>query len=453
MEVFGSSGVRGIVNDDLTPAFVLRVAAAAATVWEADRVAIGRDTRRSGSMLADAAASGIASTGADVDRLGIIPTPGVQHYATTEGVPALVITASHNPPAYNGVKLVGADGIELAVPALERVEGALEAGSDTADWHAVGRQTRVEGAREAYRQASLGAIDRDRIAAADLTVAVDPGHGAGALVSPQVFRALGCRVTTVHGQPDGTFPGRDPEPVASNLDALADLVVAADADLGIAHDGDADRAIFVDETGRHVEGDAALAALAAAVLEPGDATVTAVNVSQRLVDVVEATDAILELTPIGSSNIVTRIQALQEEERRVPIAGEGNGGIFFPEHRLARDGTYAAARLLELVAETPASELLEPYAGYANVRRKFTYESTGEREAMLGAVAALAERTDAEVTTIDGHRFDHGDAWVLARPSGTEPVIRVYAEAPDPVRAETLADEVADVMLAAVSPD
>ena len=452
MEVFGSSGTRGVANEELTPEFVLRVAKAAGTAWGVDRVAIARDTRQTGRMLADAAASGLASTGTDVDRLGVVPTPGAQVYAEREGVPVVVVTASHNPPQYNGIKLVGADGVELAVTALEEIEETLLTESfAVAPWDETGRVREVEGVRRRYLEGLLEAVDRERIADADLTVALDPGHGAGSLTSPEFFRKLGCRVVTVNAQADGAFPGRDPEPIPDNLADLRRLVGATDADVGIAHDGDADRAIFVDENGEHVDGDATLAALAAAELEAGDTTVSAVNVSQRLVDVAEEAGADLELTPIGSTNIITRIRELQEAGRAVPIAGEGNGGIFFPDYRLTRDGAYTAARFLALVADRPASEIVAPYDGYANVRRNVEYESTAERDAMLDAAANHAHDADADLNTRDGYRLDYGDAWVLARPSGTEPLVRVYAEARERSRAEDLASEMYEALVDAKS--
>ncbi|MFB6172314.1 MAG: phosphoglucosamine mutase [Haloarculaceae archaeon] len=443
MKVFGSSGVRGVANEELAPGDVLNIAAAAGTVWDADRAAVARDTRLTGEMFADAAASGLASVGCDVDRLGVVPTPGAQAYAEREGVPALVVTASHNPPEYNGVKLVGADGVELTRDALERVERHLLADEyNRARWSGTGRTSRIEGARRRYVEGVCEAVDRDAVAAADLTVAIDPGHGAGALTSPRIFRELGCEVVTSNAQPDGRFPGRNPEPVPENLADLGRLVQATDADVGVAHDGDADRAIFFDETGAYVEGDAALAALATAALDPGDTVVSAVNVSQRLVDAATEVDAALELTPIGSTNIITRIRQLQAADRSVPVAGEGNGGILFPDYRLARDGAYTAARFLELLVDRRASEVVAPFGGYENVRYNVDYDADAEREAMLTAIEEYAETAGADLTTIDGYRLDYGDAWVLARPSGTEPLIRVYAEAGSRERAAALADDV-----------
>ncbi len=443
MKVFGSSGTRGVAGEQLTAEFVLRVAKAAGTVWAADRAAVARDTRTTGAMFANAADAGLTSVGTDVERLGVTPTSAAVRYADVEGVPVVVITASHNPPAYNGVKLVSGDGVELSVSELERIEERLLAEEfDSAGWAGVGSSTRVDGVNEAYVEELLNAVDRQAIDDAGLTVALDPGHGAGALTSPAFFRRLGCDVVTVNGQPDGQFPGRDPEPVKENLDDLARLVTAADADVGIAHDGDADRAIFFDERGEYVEGDASLAALAAEALEPGDSTVAAVNVSQRLVDICEDVGADLELTPIGATNIITRIQELQAEGERVPIGGEGNGGIFYPDFRLVRDGAFIAAKFLELLTEAPVSEVVEPFTAYENVRRNLAYDDEAELTAMLDAAEAYARAADVEAETVDGYRLDYGDAWVLVRASGTEPKVRIYAEAREAARAKALADTV-----------
>ncbi len=452
MDVFGSSGVRGVVGEDITPSFVGAVAKAAGAVLDAETIAIARDTRTTGRMFVDAAASALASIGCSSRRLGVVPTPGAQAYAERHAIPAIVITASHNPPAYNGIKVIGADGVELTEPTLELIERRLESEAfDHVGYAGVGTSRSIDGANDAYVRELLDRLEAagvvDAIEATDLTVALDPGHGAGCLTSPRFFRELGCRIVTLNAQPDGHFPGRNPEPVAENLADLRRLVRASGADVGIAHDGDADRAIFVDETGSHIEGDASFAALVAAELDAGEAVVSAVNVSQRVVDVVEMADADLELTPIGSTYLITRIQELAEGGTTVPIAGEGNGGIMFPGYRIARDGAYTAARFLELLADRPASDVVAGYSGYQMVRENITYADRSERAAMLEAAESYARRADAELTTLDGYRLDYGDAWVLARPSGTEPLIRLYAEARDETRAETLLETFADAIL------
>ncbi|RAW45067.1 phosphoglucosamine mutase [Halorubrum sp. 48-1-W] len=444
MELFGSSGIRGVALRYLTPELVLDIAKAAGSSWDADRVAVARDTRTTGELFANAAASGLAAVGCDVDRLGVVPTPAVGNYCESAGVPCVLVTASHNPPEFNGIKLVGDDGVELSVDVLERVERrVLDDEYDHADWRTAGNETTVEGVVDDYAHQLVAAVDREAIADAGLTVAVDPGHGAASTSSPRIYRELGCEVLTVNATPDGHFPGRDSEPVPENLTALSRLVATSDADVGIAHDGDADRAVFVDETGAVVDGDTSFAALADDALRPGEAVVSAVNVSQRLVDVCDGNDADLELTPIGATNIITRTRELKEEGVRVPIAGEGNGGVFFPPYRLSRDGAYIGARFLELLADAdaPVSEAIAPYTDYHFVRVNVEYEDTDEREDMLSAARAFVETSEATPNTTDGYRLDYGDAWVLVRPSGTEPKIRVYAESADADRAERLAEE------------
>jgi phosphomannomutase/phosphoglucomutase len=447
VNLFGSSGVRGRALAELTPADVLEIAAAAGTVFGVDRAAVARDTRTTGRLFADSAAAGLAGVGCDVDRLGIVPTPALQAYCERAGVPGVMLTASHNPPEYNGLKLIGASGIELPRDRLETVETRIGSAAPT-DWAGAGATRTVEGAGREYREDVVAAVDREAIADAGLTVALDPGHGAGALTSPDLFRDLGCRVLTVNAQPDGRFPGRDPEPVPANLGDLRRLVRTTDADLGVAHDGDADRAIFVDERGESVEGDASFAALAAAELAPGDTVVSAVNASQRLVDVASEAGAEVHLTPIGSTNIITAIREIRAAGGRVPVAGEGNGGVLFPAYRIARDGGYTAARFCELLARDgrPASDLIAAYDDYHNVRENVGYDDPEERARLLDALEAVARGADADLDTTDGYRLDFGDAWVLARPSGTEPVVRVYAEARDAGRARELADLFVDAL-------
>ncbi len=440
MHEFGSSGVRGVAFGALSPGDVLRIAQAAGRVFDADRAAVARDTRLTGRAFADAVGAGLASVGTSVDRLGVVPTPALQAYCEAESVPGVMVTASHNPPEYNGLKLIGADGVELTRDVLDDVEADHDTGPTTAEWHDAGQTRHVDGAARRYREGVLEAVDAAAIADANLTVAIDPGHGAGAETTPAIFRELGCRVLTINAQQDGRFPGRDPEPVADHLAALQRLVRTSEANLGIAHDGDADRAIFVDEGGELIEGGAALAALAAAEIEAGDVVVSAVNATGRLVDVVTAAGAELHLTPIGSTYLITAIAERRAAGDRVPIAGEGNGGIMFPAYRIARDGAYTAARFCELVAERPASAVAAAHDDYHNVRRDVPYENDTERSAMLAAIDAAAAATDADRDDTDGVRLDFENAWVLARPSGTEPIVRIYAEARDGTRATELAD-------------
>lgn len=443
MAVFGSSGTRGVVNDAITPAFVEELAAVAGTMWGADRVAIGRDTRQSGSMFANAASSGFASAGVNVERVGVLPTPALQRYSAVEAIPGCMITASHNPPKYTGVKLFGRDGIELCGEALVALEEAYQAVRRTrARWDAIGQERRVDDVGRAYVDDIIAQVDHESIQEAGMTVAFDPGHGAGIETTGRLLRELGCRVIGINDTPDGTFPGRDPEPTPDALGRLSTLVASTDAAIGFAHDGDADRVMVVASDGTVIPGESVLALLADAVVRPDDMVVCAVDISERVERAVEGAGGRLVRTPIGSSNLVEKILELWEAGESVPLAGEGNGGIFLPDYRLARDGAYVAARLLELAIHEPLDERAAAHTGYTLVRREIPYGSPEERARYLGAIEEIANGVDASVDRTDGVRVAVDDGWALARPSGTEPLIRIVAEARDPERASALADRI-----------
>lgn len=440
MDWFGSSGARGPVADELTPSVVLDIVRSAVAHWGTDRVAIGRDVRVTGPALAAAAESGAMAAGADVADLGLAPTPAVQAYAERETIPAVVITASHNPPPDNGVKLIADDGGELSITDYEAVEARM--GNETAvqaAWDDFGNRERVEGATTRYVDELIERLDRSTIAEAGVRVVVDAGTGAGGQTSPELCRRLGCSVQTLNAQFDGTFPARPSEPTPDALEDLADAVERTDADLGVAHDGDADRAMFVDERGRVVGGGAMLSALAVAVAGPGDTIVAAISAPSSLARAAEAAGAELELTPVGAANVLTRVRELEAEGRTVVLAGEQNGGIILPQYRLARDGAYTLGRVLELVARRPLSELVEPHAGQAFRRR----DIHGVGASAIDRVREWAASQEGLVTEVDGVRLDLDDRWVLARESGTEPLVRVYAEAPSADGAEALLDAVA----------
>ncbi|MFW5963315.1 MAG: phosphoglucosamine mutase [Natronomonas sp.] len=439
---FGRMGIRGAANRTVTAERVFEFARAATVYWEADRVAVGRDTRTTGDMFDHVATAGAENVGAAVDRLGVVPTPALQRYVETRSIPGLQITASHNPPDHNGVKLVGRDGSVLEPTAVEAVASLAEAGVEAVAPESTGQSRTVESVAEEYVQNVVESVDRETIREAAPTVVVDPGNGAGALTSPTLFRRLGCQVETLNAQPDGAFPGRDPEPVEDELTELLSFVASSDADLGIAHDGDADRVVFVDEFGTFVDGNAAFAALAAAELEEGGTVVTPCNASLRLRDVVDGVDATVEYTPIGNTYVLSRTRELRKAGVSVPIAGEGNGGIVYPAHRLGRDGGYVAARFLELLANRSASDLLEPHRGYSFERENVPYDGESEREAIMERAEAWASTADGEHTTLDGYRVDFEESWALVRPSGTEPYVRVYAEAKTPREAAELAASV-----------
>ncbi len=446
--LFGTNGIRGVVGQDMTADLAVRVGRAIGTHFGAGTVALARDPRLSGPMLARAVAAGLMASGLEVIDLGMVPTPCAQYYVRTHAglQGGVVITASHNPREFNGIKALDAQGMEMAREEEEAIEAVyFDEKFAAADWSTVGDLRTDSNAADLYLRGILSRVDVETIRRRRLTVVADPANGAGCATTPYLLRALGCRVLTINGQPDGAFPGRLPEPTVEHLGNLMRMVVEAGADLGVAHDGDADRAIFVDETGAFLYGDRSLALLARAELaaRPG-LVVTPVSTSSVLEDVVREAGGHLVRTKVGSP-IVARTMLTQG----AVFGGEENGGIIFPAHQFCRDGGMTLAKMLEVVAKErkPLSSLAAALPQYS-LRKVAVEVPVARRDATLAALLRLVE--GREVDTIDGVKIHAPDGWVLVRPSGTEPLFRVYAEAKSAERAQALADEGADLIRRAV---
>jgi len=446
--LFGTNGIRGVVGRDMTAELAVRVGRAIGTHFGGGTVALARDPRLSGPMLCRAVAAGLMSSGVEVIDLGMVPTPCAQYYvhmhAGLKG--GVVITASHNPREFNGIKALDAQGMEMAREEEEAIEAVyFEDRYRTAEWSEVGDLRSDTGAIDLYLRGILSRVDVEAIRKRRLTVVADPANGAGCVTTPYLLRALGCRVLTINGQPDGAFPGRLPEPTAEHIGDLMRMVVEAKADLGVAHDGDADRAIFVDETGAFLYGDRSLALLARAELAArGGLVVTPVSTSSVLEDVVREAGGHLMRTRVGSP-IVARTMLAQG----AVFGGEENGGILFPAHQFCRDGGMTLAKMLELVAREgrPLSELVAALPQYS-LQKVAVEVPVDRREATLAALLGLVR--DREVDTTDGVKIHAPDGWFLVRPSGTEPLFRIYAEARSPERAKALASEGAELVRRAV---
>ncbi len=442
--LFGTNGIRGVVGRDMTADLAVRVGHAVGTHFGAGTVALARDPRLSGPMLARAVASGLMASGLEVIDLGMVPTPCAQYYVHTHtGLKGgVVITASHNPREFNGIKALDAHGMEMAREEEEAIEAIyFEEKFAIADWSAVGDLRSDPSAADLYLRGILSHVDVEAIRKRKLTVVADPASGAGAVTTPYLLRALGCRVLTLNGQPDGAFPGRLPEPTVEHLGDLMRMVVEAKADLGVAHDGDADRAIFVDEKGAFLYGDKSLALLARReVAARGGLVVTPVSTSSVLDDVVLEAGGRLLRTRVGSP-IVARTMLTQG----AVFGGEENGGIIFPAHQFCRDGGMTLAKMLEVLAKEgqPLSVLVAALPQYS-LEKTAVEVPADKREATLAALVGLVK--DREVETIDGVKIHAADGWVLVRPSGTEPLFRVYAEAKTPERAKALATEGAELI-------
>jgi len=444
----GVSGVRGIVGKDLTDEIVGRYARAFG-LWAAGRkplVVVGRDARESGPAFERAVVDGLRSVGCAVVKVGVVPTPTVQlaveHHAAGGGI---AITASHNPIEWNALKFIGPDGIFLDGADGARVQKLV--GEDGGGRGRTGEVTTDDGAVERHLDAvlRLAAVDVERIRKRKLTVALDAVRGAGGPVMRALLERLGCEVAGINLETDGRFP-RSPEPVPENLGGLSTLVTRAGAALGIAVDPDVDRLAIVDENGTPIGEDYTLAFAVRAVLGKGErgkgkgATVVC-NLSTSLVveDAARECGAEVVRTPVGEVHVARAILRLA-----AVIGGEGNGGVMYPALHAGRDAPVAAALLLTLLARDGRrmSELVAAAPRYAIVKAKVE-RGAGSREQRLERVYAELRRRfpDARADTQDGLRLAWWDRWLHVRPSNTEPIIRLIAEAPSGAVAQELVDE------------
>ncbi|NJE62278.1 phosphoglucosamine mutase [Thermococcus sp. 21S7] len=437
--LFGTFGVRGIANEEITPDFALRMGMAFGTMLKREGrenplVVVGMDTRVSGEMLKGALISGLLSVGCDVIDVGIAPTPAIQfataHFKADGGA---VITASHNPPEYNGIKLLEPNGMGLKKEREAVVEEVFfNEDFDRARWGEIGN-VRKENIITPYIEAIKSRVDVEAIKRRRPFVVVDTSNGAGSLTLPYLLRELGCKVVSINAHPDGHFPARNPEPNEENLRGFVEIVKALGADFGVAQDGDADRAVFIDENGRFIQGDKTFALVADAVLREngGGLLVTTIATSNLLDDIAKRNNAEVMRTKVGDL-IVAR--ALLEHNGT--IGGEENGGVIFPDFVLGRDGAMTTAKIVEIFAKSGKkfSELIDELPKYYQFKTKRKVD--GDRKAIVAEVAELAKARGYTVDTTDGTKVLFQDGWVLVRASGTEPIIRVFSEAKSEEKAE-----------------
>ena len=433
------SGIRGRVGEALTPE-VVSTYAAGFGAWSIARstshvIVVGRDSRVSGPMFHRAVLSALESVGAHVVDIGMAPTPTVQlaveeHHAAG----GLAITASHNPVEWNALKFIGPSGLFLDATEGAAMRAYVDRSIARAPWDKLGRIEQDFAAAQRHMERILGLpfIDLGAIRARRFAVALDACHGAANTIMPGLFERLGCELRAIHLAPDGLFH-RPPEPVAENLRELASLVPTSESIIGFATDPDVDRLAIVDERGRAIGEDYTLALSCRVVLrrQPGT-VVTNLSTSRIVDDVAREFNSTVIRAPVGEVNVATRMRA-----ENAVIGGEGNGGVILPALHLGRDAPLAAALLLQLLAEDgmPISEIVARYPQYHIVKAKLDREGIA-LESVFGSLRA--DFSDAEVDTQDGLRLSWPDRWVHVRPSGTEPIIRVIAEAPTEAQAQDL---------------
>ncbi len=443
-KLFGTNGVRGFANKDMNPELALRLGRSLGTFLKpGDTVLVGRDTRTSGTMLIAALASGLQSAGVNVKDAGIVTTPALQYRVkTSQGkfAAGAVVTASHNPPEHNGIKFIDPDGTEMRSDKEDAIEDVYFAESyRNAAWNEIGTTGIEPRVNDAYVDACVAHVDGAAIRRAKLKVVLDTSNGAGSLTAPYMLQKLGVHVITLNAQPDGTFPGHPSEPTPENVKDLVNSVKAFGANLGVVQDGDADRCVFADENGEYVYGDRTLALVSgqmvvASKAKGGDTTiVTPVSSSSIVEEYVKSKGGSVVYTRVGAPIVARRMMELN-----ALFGGEENGGLIFPAHQHCRDASMTLAKILEILATTgqPFSKLLAEIPTASLVKKKIECPNDRKEKALVAFAAAHAKD---RVDETDGVKVYTSEGWVLVRPSGTEPIFRVYAEAKTSDEAEALA--------------
>jgi len=423
--LFGTNGVRGIVGKDLTPELLVTIGEAFGTMRKGC-IAVGRDTRTSGETLAKAMKSGLLATGCDVVDCGILPTPALQYIIKDQFDGGAMITASHNPPEYNGVKIIEADGTEMGDEETIKLEKLIFNRSFTSkSWENVGHEVKAPHLIRKYINSVVNHFPHK--IGSGMTVVVDPGSGPACITTPQILTEMGCRVLTINGIMDGTFPGRLPEPSLEGLRGLSELVVSSGAAFGIAHDGDADRAVFIDENGRFVEENQEFALAARHIChQKKGAVVTPVSTSQIVEMVVKNEGCTITYTPVGSIYVARTMRSLIEEGKEVVFGGEGNGGLIFPKHQFCRDGGMTAAMMVFILASNkqPLSVMINTLPVRFLIKDKISTPH-GIKVLELLKIAYSQDQIDHT----DGLKIFRDTSWALVRASGTEPIIRILIDA------------------------
>jgi len=437
--LFGTSGIRGVVNVDLEPVLAMRLGMALASVLKKGMLTLARDTRTSGEMLSSAFAAGALAGGLEVADLGVLPTPVLAYLTRSLGaVSGAMITASHNPPEFNGIKLFDRDGKAYGDVLQSQLERAYGNGKfSPASWDQL-RDVSSADYSSRYVEMILRRIELEKT----WNVAVDFGSGAAYQLAFDLLRSLRSRVVSLNAQPDGFFPGRSPEPTLESMSALMATVRNMNYDIGFAYDGDADRVLFIDESGECVKGDVALAAFASYKVRKhgkGDVALP-VDTSLAAQEAVEKGGGQVIWTKVGDVSVAEAIM-----RKTAIFGGEPCGAWIHPDFHLSPDGVLSCVLLLKALEEEgmTAREFFSGIKRYPMKRGKIQCQNRLKSQVMKAIASDLprAFSGKTEVTKIDGIRIQAPAGWVLVRASGTEPAIRVTVEA----RSEQLAEDLFNI--------
>ncbi len=434
--LFGTSGIRGVFGQEVTPELATSVGLALGTQIKTGKVLIGRDPRTTSLALENAIVSGLESTGVHALRAGLIPTPVLAFSTRALGCDAgVMITASHNPPEYNGIKLWSKSSMAFPRRAEEKIESAIETKKfRRVDWRKVGHSLKINVINGYIHEVKKFVRINKKF-----NIVLDCGNGANSVVSPLILKEYSKKLKCLFCDPDGAFPNRKPEPVKENLKELIKEVKKQQADLGVAHDGDGDRIALIDEKGEFVDKDKLLALLAKNEIKKGSKVIVPVDTSKLVEDVVKENGGKVLMCRVGDVAVAEKL--ISQKGR---FGGEPSGCFIFPEFSFCPDGILSSLKILELMSKTgkKLSELVEELPNYYTVRKVIKCKNS-EKEKLVEKYSKKLKRIEGirKIIQVDGTRVDFKDAWALVRASGTEPKIRITVEARNRTRANGILKE------------
>jgi len=436
-KLFGTNGVRGVFSEDFTLEFVHDLVLAISTYFKDGTILVGYDGRDSSSVISKLVCSTLNFAGLDCHLAGLVPTPCLEFATKKLGYNGgIMITASHNPPEYNGIKPVASDGVEISREDENVIEEIFFKKNWKQNSSTFGSTKNDDRSIQTYLDGIKSQIDVSKIKSKNLKVVLDLGNGAQSVTAIKLCEQLGCKIITINQEIDGGFSGRGPEPTPYNLQELSSTVVKNNADLGIAFDGDGDRSIFCDSKGMLLSGDKSALLLSNYLLKknPNSKVVTCVNSGNSIDEIVTQTNSTVIRTKVGSVEVSRKMIT-----ENALLGFEENGGFMFGKHNHVRDGGMTLALFLELLASSNKSMNEE----LATLPPSFTTKdkiSCEKEDADKIISKLLAEFPNADTT--DGIKivFDKKN-WVMVRPSGTEPIIRIYVESDSEKNLEILMKE------------
>jgi len=422
-KLFGTNGVRGVFSEDFTLEFVNDLVMSLAAYFKQGKILVGYDGRHSSPIVAKVVSSALNYSGLDCYMAGLVPTPCLEYATKKLGYDGgLMITASHNPPQYNGIKPVASDGVEISREDERKIE-QIFAEKNWIKASTFGKSFEETNVISTYIDGIISLIDIDSIKAKKFKVCLDLGNGAQAVTAKKLCENLGCDVHAINEEINGDFPGRGSEPTPQNLDELSKLVVDTNSNFGIAFDGDGDRSIFCDETGKILTGDSSALLLCDYLLQqyPNSQVVTCLNSGNIIENIVEKTNSHVVRTKVGSVEVSRRM--VNDDAL---VGYEENGGFMFGNHNHVRDGAMTLALMLDLLSKSQ----LDLSQNIKNLPPSFTTKTKIEcslEKSKIVISELLKEFPDSN--TSDGIKIQvDKDNWVMIRPSGTEPIIRIYGE-------------------------